>query len=213
MITIAPINNSEYTWEIFDGNIMTGGPSFNFAVQYYIDSCKQAHFPLPTKLEEEYILLKRENSLWSARIAPFIAYDKTKEEAVKTLELLAAYFNISTKGVETRMEKPLLTCIFRENPATPEGKYLVTRRDSSIVKCPSFVLLAPDPYAADTIRDYANRVERSGKAHPGFIESLRRWADTYDKYRQEHGEGDPERGKHRVDDPETLEKMRQGMSA
>lgn len=110
-------------------------------------------------------------------------------------------------------EKPLLTSIFRENPKTPEGKYLIKRRDGSIVASPSFVLLGPDPNAPNTIRFYAREMKSNNKAHPGFIESLLRWADTYDMYRLKHGESDPEKGAHRIDDPKTIEQMKQGWSA
>lgn len=109
-------------------------------------------------------------------------------------------------------EKPILKCIFRETPGTPEGKYLIKSRDGKTVTKPSFVLLATDPRAADTLRHYAHLCERDG-LHPGFVDSLRRWADTFDDFRETHGDSDPEKGRHRVDDPATIEEMKKGMSA
>ncbi|HXI43902.1 MAG TPA: hypothetical protein VNH83_28225 [Bryobacteraceae bacterium] len=39
--------------------------------------------------------------------------------------------------------------LWRKNPETPEGKYLVKRRDGSVVDWPNFVLGAKDPAAPD----------------------------------------------------------------
>lgn len=41
-------------------------------------------------------------------------------------------------------DKKPLTGLFRDNPETPEGKYLVKRRDGTVVEWPSFVLGARD---------------------------------------------------------------------
>lgn len=43
-------------------------------------------------------------------------------------------------------EKPL-TGLWRRNPETPEGKYLVKRRDGSVVEWPNLVMGAKDPAA------------------------------------------------------------------
>lgn len=115
-------------------------------------------------------------------------------------------------------EKPILRGLVRDDPKTPEGKYLVKRRDGTVVEWPSFVLGARDPDAADTLRDYANRKEAkmlAGDASitPEWIAALRRWADQFDQYRAAHGDGDPQRGIHRPDDPATLAEMRKGMNA
>ncbi len=110
-------------------------------------------------------------------------------------------------------EKKQLTCLFRENHETPEGKYLVKRRDGSVVEWPSFVLGGRDPHAAVALRAYAASCATDPSIHLGFVEAVRRWADIYDQYRLQHGEGDPGMGKHRVDDPATLEEMRKGRSA
>lgn len=109
-------------------------------------------------------------------------------------------------------EKPTLTGLVRDDPRTPEGKYLVKRRDGSVVEWPSFVLGARDPIAEAALRAYADEAERLGKS-PGWVASLRRMADEWAAYRAERGEGDPDKGLHRIDDPATVAEMRKGKSA
>lgn len=113
----------------------------------------------------------------------------------------------------TKLIKQLLRGLFRDNPATPEGKYLVKRRDGTVPPWPSFVLGGADPHAPVALRAYADSIEKGGKAHPDFIKRVREWADEYDRWRLEHGEGDPENGHHRKDDPATIAEMRLGKSA
>lgn len=116
-------------------------------------------------------------------------------------------------------EKKLLTGLFRDNVDTPEGKYLVKRRDGTVPEWPSFVLGGADPHAELALRAYADSVERSiedgagGKATLELVASIRRWADEFRLWRETHGEGDPGMGRHRKDDPATIEEMRRGMSA
>ena len=109
-------------------------------------------------------------------------------------------------------EKETLTSLFRDRPDTPEGKYLVKRRDGTVVEWPSFVLGARDPHAEVALRAYSDSVEQSG-GNPGWVESLRKLADAYRDYRASHGEGDPGKGPHRKDDPTTVAEMRKGRSA
>lgn len=104
--------------------------------------------------------------------------------------------------------KPKLTGLFRDNPATPEGKYLVKRRDGSVVEWPSFVLGARDPHALADLRAYAASISQDPDVDPGFPKRLIQLADQLEVYRQSHGCGDPTRGKHRQDDPATIEEMR-----
>jgi hypothetical protein len=115
-------------------------------------------------------------------------------------------------------KKKPLTGLFRDNPETPEGKYLVKRRDGTVVEWPSFVLGARDPIAAVALRAYADEAERRMNAGdatitPGWVAALRRFADRWDAYRASHGDGDPGMGPHRKDDPATIAEMRKGMSA
>jgi len=119
-------------------------------------------------------------------------------------------------------EKPLIHSLFRDDPKTPEGKYLVKRRDGTVVEWPSFVLGARDPHAVAALEAYADSLfstaDRSmdlaeQQALTGLAWSVRKLAATFDSYRESHGNGDPERGRHRKDDPATIAEMRKGMSA
>lgn len=123
-------------------------------------------------------------------------------------------------------EKKPLTGLFRDNPETPEGKYLVKRRDGTVPPWPSFVLVGADPYAEIALRAYADAVEadinnryasdedaeKVGLTR-GWVASIRRWADEFRRYRNTQGQGDPGMGRHRKDDPATVAEMRKGMSA
>lgn len=99
--------------------------------------------------------------------------------------------------------------IFRNNPKTPEGKYLVKRRDGTVPEWPWFVLGASDPAVPSTLRHYADVSEQLGK-DPQYIQDLRNLADTFEEWRKANGEGDPDAPAHRKDDPETIEQMKKG---
>lgn len=119
-------------------------------------------------------------------------------------------------------KKPL-TGLFRDNPETPEGKYLVKRRDGTVVEWPSFVLGAKDPIAVVALRAYAKEVRRLIRDEPQqtrelgltreFANRLSDEADDWDDYRDVHGSGDPGMGRHRKDDPATVAEMKKGKSA
>lgn len=120
------------------------------------------------------------------------------------------------------VKKPL-TGLFRDDPATPEGKYLVKRRDGTVMTKPNFVLVATDPLAIAALRAYAEEGLRIMRDEPEraaalgltdqFLRRLQGLADEWEDYRQEHGDSDPGMGRHRKDDPATIEKMRKGRSA
>lgn len=110
-------------------------------------------------------------------------------------------------------DKPQLVGLFRDNPETPEGKYLVQRRDGSVVPWPSFVLGARDRHAEVALRAYADSIATDPDCHPTMAQRLRDWADEFARYREEVGQGDPTRGAHRKDDPATIAKMKLGRSA
>lgn len=101
--------------------------------------------------------------------------------------------------------------LWRKNPETPEGKYLVKRRDGSVVEFPNFTLGAKDPAAPAALIAYAAEAERLG-LDPEYVRDVRILADEFDRYRQEIGLGDPDAPRHRIDDPATIEEMRRGGS-
>lgn len=113
---------------------------------------------------------------------------------------------------ELKVEKPPLNCIFRENPKTREGKYLIKRRDGTVAEWPSFVLGARDPAAVWVLRAYAIAGFFYG-FNRGFVRSVWRLAKTFVNYRKACGTGDPDRGAHRTDDPATIAEMKKGWSA
>ena len=117
---------------------------------------------------------------------------------------------MKTEG-PTKESKPL-TGLWRDNPETPEGKYLVQRRDGTVVEWPNFVLGAKDPAAPAALRAYADAAAKLGM-NALYVAGVRALADDFEQYCQHHGQGDPDRGRHRKDDPATIAKMRTGKSA
>ena len=109
------------------------------------------------------------------------------------------------------MDKPAAG-LWRNNPETPEGKYLVKRRDGSVVEWPNFVIGAKDPCAPAALRAYA-MAARELCMNEKYWKDVLRLADAFEQYRVVHGEGDPDRGRHRKDDPTTIEAMQKGGSA
>lgn len=110
-------------------------------------------------------------------------------------------------------QKNRLDTLFHENPATPEGKYLVKRRDGSVPGSPSFVLLGADPMAPWTLRFYSLLGFVMRHFSWSLVKSMWRFASRMTAHRKKHGKGDPGMGKHRIDDPATLAEMRKGQSA
>lgn len=109
------------------------------------------------------------------------------------------------------MEKPILQGLWRDDPKTPEGKYLVKRRDGSVVEWPNFTIGAKDPCAQAALHAYAEKARSIGLT-AGYADSVHRLGDEFETYRLVQGTGDPDRGKHREDDPLTVEEMRRGKS-
>lgn len=99
--------------------------------------------------------------------------------------------------------------LWKNNPATAGGKYLVTRRDGSNPDWPHFVLGARDPAAPAALRAYADTAERCTTYvfDPQYIADIRRMAAEFEEYAKTCGEGDPSAPRHRIDDPETVDKM------
>lgn len=120
-------------------------------------------------------------------------------------------------------EKKKLVGLYRDDPATSEGKYLVKRRDGTVMAKPNFVLVATDPLAIAALMAYANEGLHILESDPDradklgltveFCRRLHRLADEWEEYRKTHGDSDPGMGRHRQDDPATIEEMRRGCSA
>ena len=89
---------------------------------------------------------------------------------------------------------------------------MVKRRDGTIPKWPNFVLGAKDPAAPDALRAYADAAQMLGM-NQQYVADIRRLALEFEQYRIDHGEGDPDKGRHRQDDPATIAEMKQGRSA
>jgi len=109
-------------------------------------------------------------------------------------------------------EKPKLDGLFSDSPETPEGKYLVLRRDGTVPPWPSFVLGAGDKAADWTLWFYSWMAWWFGMAK-GYRQAVARRAKKFTDWRKQNGEGDPDAGRHRIDDPWVISKMREGQSS
>lgn len=98
--------------------------------------------------------------------------------------------------------------LWRKTDGTREGKYLVTRRDGTTPDWMWFVIGEADPAAPAALRAYADKAEQLGM-DPLYVKDVRDMADEWEET-QALGIvklGDPDAGKHREDDPETIAKM------
>lgn len=111
------------------------------------------------------------------------------------------------------MSKQKLTTVFRERPDTPEGKYLVKRRDGTVPPWPWFVLGGADPLSPWALRFYSLLGFLMRHFTWSYVKSAWRFAAAMRRWRLEHGAGDPGMGPHRKDDPVTVAEMRRGCSA
>lgn len=102
--------------------------------------------------------------------------------------------------------------LWRNNPETKEGKYLVKRRDGTVPRWPYFVIGGADPVAPVALRAYADEAERLG-LDPAYVADVRAMASWFADWREEYGEGDPDAPRHRVDDPATVAEMAKGRGA
>lgn len=106
-------------------------------------------------------------------------------------------------------DKPVLDGLFSEQAETPEGKYLVLRRDDTVPKWPWFVLGARDPAAAWALWFYSWVAWLYGM-NRGYCQGCARKAKHFAEYRKQYGVGDPDMGRHRPDDPAVIARMREG---
>jgi hypothetical protein len=102
--------------------------------------------------------------------------------------------------------------LWRNQDGTPEGKYLVLRRDGTVPPWPWFVLGAGDEAAVDAVLAYADKGEALGY-DPQYVQDLRVMAVEWEAWRRDHGKGYPDAVRHRVDDPETVARMARGQGA
>lgn len=138
--------------------------------------------------------------------------DKVNAELLHTVVQEATTREQAAAAVPSS-EKPHLSCLARHNTKTPEGKYLILRRDGTIPAWPSFVLGAKDRHAVAALHAYADSIAQDPDCHPDLPASIRRLANEFARYREQHGDSDPTRGLHRVDDPVIVALMRLGGSA
>lgn len=89
------------------------------------------------------------------------------------------------------------------------NKFLVVRRDGSVPDWPYLVLGARDPAVPDAIRALAVKSRELGMDEE-YVFDLQGLADDFDQYRVEHGNGDPDAGPHRPDDPTVIARFKRG---
>jgi hypothetical protein len=104
--------------------------------------------------------------------------------------------------------------LFRNNPETSEGKYLVKRRDGTIPEWMWFVLGSADPNAPAGLRGYADEAEKNG-FDPRYVADVRAMADEWERELASGSVpvGDPDAPRHRIDDPATVAEMAKGRGA
>lgn len=95
--------------------------------------------------------------------------------------------------------------VWKNAEATREGKFpIVLRRDGSVVDWPHFVLGFRDPCTPAALRAYALAADLRG-LDPRYAEDVLALASEAARWREEHGDGDPDAPRHRVDDPGVIE--------
>jgi hypothetical protein len=102
--------------------------------------------------------------------------------------------------------------LWRNTEGTREGKYLVQRRDGTIPEWPYFVIGAADPAAPDALIAYAEAARNLGMDQ-AYCDDLHALADRFMAWRAEHGSGDPDAPRHRVDDPAIIALMQHGQGS
>lgn len=88
-------------------------------------------------------------------------------------------------------------------------KFLVVRRDGTVPDWPYLVIGARDPAAPAALHAYAEAAA-SYDMDPEFIDDILRLADSFIDYQTEYGSGDPDAPAHRLDDPETVQRIKAG---
>ena len=96
--------------------------------------------------------------------------------------------------------------LWRDNPETRGGKYLVQRRDGTVPEWPWFVLGARDKAAQAGLRAYADEAEKLGY-DPAYVAGIRRSIEEWRRHELAFGAGDPDGAPHREDDPVIATKL------
>jgi len=102
--------------------------------------------------------------------------------------------------------------LWRDNPETREGKYLVLRRDGTVPDWPWFVLGGRDPVSPWALRLYAVLAWVIGYDRR-YAAGVWRLARDFARFRRARGAGDPDAPRHRADDPATVARMKEGRGA
>jgi hypothetical protein len=95
--------------------------------------------------------------------------------------------------------------LWRNDPATPEGKYpIALRRDGSAMDSRFIVLALKDPCVPAALYAYAGEAERLGM-DPQYVRDFRHLAAEAQRERAKDPKpSDPDAPKHRIDDPVVL---------
>jgi hypothetical protein len=102
--------------------------------------------------------------------------------------------------------------LWKNTDGTREGKYLVQRRDGTVPGWPFFVIAASDPAAPEALHAYADAAAEHGM-DPEYVRDIRALAVEFSHWHEAHGMGDPDAPRHRIDDPATVAKMREGFGS
>lgn len=104
--------------------------------------------------------------------------------------------------------------LWRNNPDTPGGKYLVKRRDGTIPEWAYMVFGERDPAAPAALRGYADKAEQLG-FDPQYVADVRAMADEWERNLASGvtTPGDPDAPRHRKDDPTTVAEMTKAKGA
>lgn len=95
--------------------------------------------------------------------------------------------------------------IWMNEKATRKGKFpIVLRRDGTVVDWPHFVLGFRDPCTPAALRAYAIDAEHRG-LDARYVEDVLILASEAQRWREAHGDGDPDAPRHRTDDPGVIE--------
>ena len=89
------------------------------------------------------------------------------------------------------------------------NKFLMVRRDNTVPDWPYIVLGGRDPATPAAIRALAAECRRLGM-DPEYCDDLVGLASDFEEYRAEFGEGDPDAGPHRTDDPAVVSRFKRG---